>query len=292
MNTTSQAKRQALKARFAQKEIVTAPGIFDMISAKMADSMGFDCLYMTGFGTVASYLGLPDAGLATYTDMVNRVAAFCGGTNTPMICDGDTGYGGLLNVAHTVRGYEQAGAAGIQLEDQEFPKKCGHTPGRRVIPLEDMVRKIKVAVESRTDDGFHIIARTDARTSLGLDEALRRGEAYAKAGADVLFIESPESVEELEKIGRAFDMPLLVNVVEGGRTPQLAPDELQKLGFSLAIYPASGFLTVAKALKDVYGQILAKKSTEGAKDAMYPFSDMCELMGFAQVWAFDREHAD
>ncbi|WP_244829758.1 oxaloacetate decarboxylase [Caballeronia sp. TF1N1] len=292
MNTTSQAKRQALKARFAQKEIVTAPGIFDMISAKMADSMGFDCLYMTGFGTVASYLGLPDAGLATYTDMVNRVAAFCGGTNTPMICDGDTGYGGLLNVAHTVRGYEQAGAAGIQLEDQEFPKKCGHTPGRRVIPLEDMVRKIKVAVESRTDDGFQIIARTDARTSLGLDEALRRGEAYAKAGADVLFIESPESVEELEKIGRAFDMPLLVNVVEGGRTPQLAPDELQKLGFSLAIYPASGFLTVAKALKDVYGQILAKKSTEGAKDAMYPFSDMCELMGFAQVWAFDREHAD
>ncbi|GAB5095970.1 isocitrate lyase/PEP mutase family protein [Caballeronia sp. HLA56] len=292
MNTTSQAKRQALKARFAQKEIVTAPGIFDMISAKMADSMGFDCLYMTGFGTVASYLGLPDAGLATYTDMVNRVAAFCGGTNTPMICDGDTGYGGLLNVAHTVRGYEQAGAAGIQLEDQEFPKKCGHTPGRRVIPLEDMVRKIKVAVESRTDDGFQIVARTDARTSLGLDEALRRGEAYAKAGADVLFIESPESVEELEKIGRAFDMPLLVNVVEGGRTPQLAPNELQKLGFSLAIYPASGFLTVAKALKDVYGQILAKKSTEGAKDAMYPFSDMCELMGFAQVWAFDREHAD
>jgi len=263
-----------------------------MISAKMADSMGFDCLYMTGFGTVASYLGLPDAGLATYTDMVNRVAAFCGGTNTPMICDGDTGYGGLLNVAHTVRGYEHAGAAGIQLEDQEFPKKCGHTPGRRVIPVEDMVRKIQVAVESRSDSNFQIVARTDARTSLGLDEALRRGEAYAKAGADVLFIESPESIEELETIGRTFDMPLLANVVEGGRTPQLAPPELQKLGFSLAIYPASGFLSVAKALKDVYGQILAHRSTEAAADAMYPFSDMCELMGFPEVWAFDRAHAD
>lgn len=223
MSVTHQSKRHALKARFARKEIVTAPGIFDMISAKMADSMGFDCLYMTGFGTVASYLGLPDAGLATYTDMVNRVAAFCGGTNTPMICDGDTGYGGLLNVAHTVRGYEHAGAAGIQLEDQEFPKKCGHTPGRRVIPVEDMVRKIQVAVESRSDSNFQIVARTDARTSLGLDEALRRGEAYAKAGADVLFIESPESIEELDTIGRTFDMPLLVNVVEGGRTPQLAP---------------------------------------------------------------------
>ncbi|MBT2792578.1 isocitrate lyase/PEP mutase family protein [Paraburkholderia strydomiana] len=292
MSVTHQSKRQALKARFARKEIVTAPGIFDMISAKMADSMGFDCLYMTGFGTVASYLGLPDAGLATYTDMVNRVAAFCGGTNTPMICDGDTGYGGLLNVAHTVRGYEHAGAAGIQLEDQEFPKKCGHTPGRRVIPVEDMVRKIQVAVESRSDSNFQIVARTDARTSLGLDEALRRGEAYAKAGADVLFIESPESIEELETIGRTFDMPLLANVVEGGRTPQLAPPELQKLGFSLAIYPASGFLSVAKALKDVYGQILAHRSTEAAADAMYPFSDMCELMGFPEVWAFDRAHAD
>ncbi|MFM0685671.1 isocitrate lyase/PEP mutase family protein [Paraburkholderia strydomiana] len=292
MSVTQQSRRQALKARFARKEIVTAPGIFDMISAKMADSMGFDCLYMTGFGTVASYLGLPDAGLATYTDMVNRVAAFCGGTNTPMICDGDTGYGGLLNVAHTVRGYEHAGAAGIQLEDQEFPKKCGHTPGRRVIPLEDMVRKIQVAVESRSDSNFQIVARTDARTSLGLDEALRRGEAYAKAGADVLFIESPESIEELETIGRTFDMPLLANVVEGGRTPQLAPPELQKLGFSLAIYPASGFLSVAKALKDVYGQILAHRSTEAATDSMYPFSDMCELMEFPEVWAFDRAHAD
>ncbi|BAN27059.1 isocitrate lyase/PEP mutase family protein [Caballeronia insecticola] len=292
MSVTNESKRQALKARFARKEIVTAPGIFDMISAKMADSMGFDCLYMTGFGTVASYLGLPDAGLATYTDMVNRVAAFCGGTKTPMICDGDTGYGGLLNVAHTVHGYEQAGAAGIQLEDQEFPKKCGHTPGRRVIALEDMVRKIKVAVESRSDRNFQIVARTDARTSLGLDEALRRADAYAKAGADVLFVESPESVEELAKIGSTFDMPLLVNVVEGGRTPQLAPDELQKLGFSLAIYPASGFLTVAKALKDVYGEILARKGTEGAASGMYPFSEMCELMGFPEVWAFDRAHAD
>ncbi|BBQ01291.1 carboxyvinyl-carboxyphosphonate phosphorylmutase (plasmid) [Burkholderia sp. SFA1] len=292
MSVTHENKRQALKARFARKEIVTAPGIFDMVSAKMADSMGFDCLYMTGFGTVASYLGLADAGLATYTDMVNRVTAFCGGTQTPMICDGDTGYGGLLNVAHTVRGYEHAGAAGIQLEDQEFPKKCGHTPGRRVIALEDMVRKIKVAVESRSDSNFQIVARTDARTSLGLDEALRRGEAYAKAGADVLFIESPESVEELEKIGRAFDMPLLVNVVEGGRTPQLPPAELQRLGFSLAIYPASGFLAVAKALKDVYGEILAQKGTEGAADALYSFSGMCELMGFPEVWAFDRAHAD
>ncbi|OLL31605.1 carboxyvinyl-carboxyphosphonate phosphorylmutase [Burkholderia sp. SRS-W-2-2016] len=288
----AQNKRQQLKARLAQKEIVTAPGIFDQISAKMADSMNFECLYMTGFGTVASYLGLPDAGLATYTDMVDRVGAFCGATNTPMICDGDTGYGGLLNVAHTVRGYERAGAAGIQLEDQEFPKKCGHTPGRKVIALDDMVKKIKVAAETRDDPNFQIVARTDARTSLGLDEALRRGEAFAKAGADVLFIESPETVEELETIARTFDTPLLVNIVEGGRTPQLTPAELQKLGFSIAIYPASGFLAVAKALQQIYGEIKAQRGTTGAEQAMYPFAEMCKLMGFPAVWQFDREHAE
>jgi 2-methylisocitrate lyase-like PEP mutase family enzyme len=296
MNATkkrsSAEKRLALKARLAQTDIAVAPGVFDLISAKMADSMGFDCLYMTGFGTVASYLGLPDAGLATYTDMQNRVAAFCGATHAPVICDGDTGYGGLLNVAHTVRGYEAAGAAGIQLEDQEFPKKCGHTPGRRVIAREDMVRKIQVAVEAREDRNFQIVARTDARTSLGLDEALRRAEAYAAAGADVLFIESPESVEELETIGREFDLPLLVNIVEGGRTPQLPPAELQKLGFSLAIYPASGFLAAAQALRQVYGAIQALKGTQDAQDTLYPFADMCTLMGFPDVWAFDRAHAD
>jgi 2-methylisocitrate lyase-like PEP mutase family enzyme len=284
--------RLNLRARLSQPEIVVAPGVFDMISVRLANSMKFDCLYMTGYGTVASYLGVPDAGLATYTDMLNRVTAFCAASDTPIICDGDTGYGGLLNVANTVRGYEGAGAAGIQLEDQEFPKKCGHTPGRRVIATEDMVRKIKVAVEARVDPDFQIVARTDARTSLGLDEALRRGEAYARAGADILFIESPETQEELEKIGQAFDKPLLVNIVEGGRTPQLTPAELQALGFSLAIYPASGFLAVTHALEQVYTRIQALKGTSGEADAMYSFAKMCDLMGFPAVWEFDRQHAD
>jgi 2-methylisocitrate lyase-like PEP mutase family enzyme len=289
---TTANKRHVLKERLAGRDIVVAPGVFDMISVRLADTMNFDCLYMTGFGTVASYLGEPDAGLATYTDMLNRVSAFCGASRTPLICDADTGYGGLLNVAHTVRGYERAGAAGIQLEDQEFPKKCGHTPGRRVIAAEEMVKKIKVAREAREDADFLIIARTDARTSLGLDEALRRAEAYANAGADVLFVESPETPEELEKIGRTFDLPLLVNVVEGGRTPQLPPAELQRLGFSIAIYPASGFLAVAKALGKVYGEIKALKGTLGADADLMSFKAMCELMGFQAVWDFDKAHAD
>ena len=289
---TANSRRKALKSRLASGEIVVAPGVFDMISVRLADAMKFDCLYMTGFGTVASHLGEPDAGLATYTDMLNRVSAFCSGAKTPVVCDADTGYGGLLNVAHTIRGYERAGAAGIQLEDQEFPKKCGHTPGRRVIPLEDMVKKIKVASEAREDEDFQIIARTDARTTLGLDEALHRGEAYAKAGADVIFIESPESEAELEKIGKSFDLPLLVNIVEGGRTPQLTPIELQRLGFSLAIYPSAGFLSIARALEKAYGKIKALQGTTGLEAEMMPFKAMCELMGFQAVWDFDKAHAD
>jgi 2-methylisocitrate lyase-like PEP mutase family enzyme len=211
---------------------------------------------------------------------------------TPIVCDGDTGYGGLLNVAHTIRGYEKAGAAGIQLEDQEFPKKCGHTPGRRVIPAEDMVRKIKVAVEARTDPDFQIVARTDARSALGLDEALRRGEMYVKAGADVIFIESPESEKELEIIGRSFDVPRFVNVVEGGKTPQLPPDELQRFGFALAIYPVAGLLAAAQALENVYTEIKARKGTSGHAAQMYPFAKVCTLMGFEAVWEFDRQHAE
>ncbi|HVL70845.1 MAG TPA: isocitrate lyase/PEP mutase family protein [Beijerinckiaceae bacterium] len=156
----------SLRARLQQPALVTAPGVFDMISAKIADGMGFEALYMTGYGVVASHLGLPDAGLASYTDMVGRVRQIAHGTATPLIADGDTGYGGLLNVDFTVRGYEEAGAQAIQLEDQEFPKKCGHTPGRRVIPLEDAARKIRVAAQARSSRDFLIVARTDARTSL------------------------------------------------------------------------------------------------------------------------------
>jgi 2-methylisocitrate lyase-like PEP mutase family enzyme len=284
--------RKQLKAKLAGNELVVAPGVFDMISVRMADSLGFDCLYMTGFGTVASYLGEADAGLATYTDMLNRVTAFCAASRTPIICDADTGYGGLLNVAHTVRGYERAGAAGIQLEDQEFPKKCGHTPGRRVIAQHDMAQKIRVAVEARQDSDMLIIARTDARTALGLDEAMRRCDAYLEAGADVLFLESPETEQELEAIGKRFDAPLIINVVEGGRTPQLSPADLQRLGFSLAIYPASGFLAVAQALHKVYGELKARKGTLETKDQLYSFEKMCELMGFPAVWEFDRKHAE
>jgi 2-methylisocitrate lyase-like PEP mutase family enzyme len=281
-----------LRDLIAPGSLLVAPGVFDMISARIADRLGFGALYMTGYGTVASSLGLPDAGLASYTEMVSRVAAIAGGTTTPVIADADTGFGGLLNVDRTVRGYEAAGAAAIQIEDQVFPKKCGHTPGREVVPTEDMVKKIRVAREARASADFLIIARTDARTTHGIDEALRRAEAFARAGADVLFVESPESEAEMATICRSFDLPCLANMVEGGRTPLLTFEELKQIGYRLAIFPATGFLATAQALTAVYATLRERGSSKGAGLDLFPFAEMNRLMGFERVWAFDREHAD
>jgi 2-methylisocitrate lyase-like PEP mutase family enzyme len=287
----SAEKRSRFAARVRERSLISAPGVFDLISAKIADRMGFDALYMTGYGVVASHLGLPDAGLATYSDMVGRVAQIAGATSTPLVADGDTGYGGLLNVEHAVRGYEAAGAVAIQLEDQEFPKKCGHMLGRRVIAAEDMAAKIRVACESRTDPNFLVIARTDARTTLGAEEALRRGELYRKAGADLLFIESPESVEEMERIGRTFaGVPLVANMVEGGRTPLLDAAALQRIGYRLAIFPALGFLAMGAVLDKAYRGLREKGSSVGLDVELYPFKGFSELMGFERIAEFDRKH--
>jgi 2-methylisocitrate lyase-like PEP mutase family enzyme len=284
----------ALRRAFAEKRFIVAPGVFDMISAKVADGMGFDCLYGTGFGTVASHLGVPDAGIATYTDMVARMGRIAQGCRTPLIADADTGYGGLLNVRHTVMGYEAAGISGIQLEDQEVPKKCGHTPGRRVIPAEEMVLKVRVAVEARRSPDFLIVARTDARTAHGLEEAIRRGRLYGKAGADIVFVESPESEAEMAEIGRQLGprWPLLANMVEGGRTPILPAEKLRGLGYAIAIYPGLGFLTAAAALERAYAHLKAHGDSNGIPaEASYGFGRICELMGFPEVWEFEKRWA-
>jgi len=286
------ATPSALRARLNQPGLIVAPGVFDMVSLRLADTFGFDALYMTGYGTVASHMGLPDAGLATYSDMVGRVAAMAGMARAPLIADADTGYGGLLNMRHTIRGYEAAGAAAIQLEDQEFPKKCGHTPGRRVIPMEDMVRKIRVAADARESKDFLIIARTDARTSLGLDEALRRAEAYAKAGADILFVESPESEEEMRRIGQSFDVPLVANMVERGRTPVLSQAELESIGYKIAIFPVTALLASVQAMTAVYQQFKQHGSSAGGQTPLYDFGDLTKLMGFEDVWAFEKRYAE
>jgi 2,3-dimethylmalate lyase len=286
------ATPSTLRQRLQRPGLIVAPGVHDMVSLRLADSMDFDALYMTGFGTVASHMGLPDAGLASYTDMLGRVRQMSTLARTPLIADGDTGYGGLLNVQHTVRGYEAAGAQGIQLEDQEVPKKCGHTPGRRVVPMADMVKKIQVAAATRSSKDFLIVARTDARTTLGLDEALRRGEAYAKAGADILFIESPENEAEMRRIGSAFDVPLLANMVEGGRTPILDRAALEDIGYKLAIFPVTALLAAAQAMEAVYRTLKTQGSSAGLSVPLMTFDDLTTLMGFPEVHEFERRWAD
>jgi len=272
-----------------QDGCLTLPGVYDGVSAKLAASTGFEALYMTGYGAVASALGIPDAGLATYSEMLDRVRCIAGATPLPFIADGDTGYGGLLNIDRTVRGYAAAGAAGIQLEDQEFPKKCGHTEFRRVIPADDATAKIRVAVDARPSRDFLIVARTDARYAEGLDSALRRAERFLKAGADILFVESPESLEELRRIGETFKgAVLLANMVEGGRTPYLSAAELAALGFKIAIFPVAALLSAAAAVKLCYQQLKRHGSAKG--NSMLPFAEMNALMGFPAVHAFEQRY--
>jgi 2-methylisocitrate lyase-like PEP mutase family enzyme len=281
----------SMRSLLAHDGCLALPGVFDGISARMAESQGFGALYMTGYGVVASALGVADAGVATFSEMLDRVRCIAGAITVPFIADGDTGYGGLLNVDRTVRGYAAAGAAGIQLEDQEFPKKCGHTEFRRVISADDAVDKIRVAVDARPSRDFLIVARTDARYAEGMDAALRRAERFLEAGADILFVESPESLEELRRVAETFrGATLLANMVEGGRTPYLGTDELAAMGFKVALYPATGFLSAARALQLAYGHLKKAGTSAGSPVPMLPFSEMNTLMGFPAVHAFESRY--
>lgn len=291
MSEQAASGTSSLRALIAEDGCLALPGVFDGISARIADSLGFSALYMTGYGSVASALGVADAGVATYSEMLERVRCVAGAVRVPFIADGDTGYGGLLNVDRTVRGYAQAGAGGIQLEDQEFPKKCGHTEYRRVIPADEAVAKVRVAVEARPSKDFLIVARTDARYAEGLDAALARAERFLDAGADILFVESPESLEELRRVAETFrGATLLANMVEGGRTPYLSTHELASMGFKVALYPGTGFLAAAHALKETYAHLREAGIGTGGPTPLLPFSEMNALMGFPAVHAFEARH--
>lgn len=287
-----QQERVTLASRVRHRQFVLAPGVFDMISAKLADGMGFHALYMSGYGIAASHLGVPDAGLASASDVCERVRMLAGGTRTPLICDADTGFGGLLNVRQTVQSFEAAGAAAVQIEDQASPKKCGYTAGREVIEVAAMVKKIEVALEARGSDELLIIARSDARTDLGLDEAIARGRAYADAGADVVFIQGPESVEELKRIAASIDAPLLVNLGHGGKTPVLPAKRLAELGYGIAIYPGIAMLAAAAALESVYATLARDGDSSCVSVPRYDLEAMHRLMGFEDVWAFEAQWRD
>ncbi len=270
-------KRIALAERVRARELTIIPGVFDMLSARLAEQTGFDALYMTGYGISASHLGVPDAGIATYDDMVSRVRTIADGTELPLIADGDTGFGGLDELATTVAGYNAAGACGIQLEDQEWPKKCGHAEGRTVVPTSEMLTKIEAALQARADDDFLIIARTDAVSSLGIDEGIARGQAYAAAGADVVFIESPGTEDDFQRIGRGVDAPLVANMVEGGFSPIFSADRLREMGFTIGLYPTTGLLAATKVLRSAYAHLRDTGSSNGFD--VTPISEMHGIMG-------------
>jgi 2-methylisocitrate lyase-like PEP mutase family enzyme len=281
-----------LRQKLAAGEFLVIPGVHDMIAAVMTNKVGFDIIYGTGYWLTASSLGLPDAGIATYTQMVDRMRTVARTSNAALIADADTGYGGLLNVHHTVRGYEEAGVTAIQIEDQEFPKKCGHTPFKRCVPTQDMVDKIKVAVEAREDkENFLIIARTDARAGLGVDEAMRRMEAYDKAGADILFFEAPQSEEEMRRACEAFDKPMLANMADGGKTPILPAKVLKEIGYALAIYPSMTSLVAAAAMEKALRTLKEQGVSQTPGIDMFDFGEFCKLIGFEQVWDFEKRWA-
>ena len=235
--------------------IILAPGAYDGISARLIERQGFKAVYMTGAGTAASVLGQPDIGLTTLTEMTTHAAHIASCVSLPVIADADTGYGNALNVIRTVREYERAGVAAIHLEDQVFPKRCGHLAGKAVIPAKEFAEKIRAASENRTDPDFIIIARTDARAVNGLDDAIDRARLYREAGADVIFVEAPTSREEIERIAREVEAPLLSNQVPGGRTPAVTATELEKLGYKIVIFPAVGFMAAAMAIEKALAQL-------------------------------------
>jgi 2-methylisocitrate lyase-like PEP mutase family enzyme len=283
--------KRSLKSAIEAGEFILAPGLHDMIAAVVSNKVGFDFVYASGYWMTASAYGLPDAGIATYTEMLARVATLVRTVNAGVIADADTGYGGLLNVHHTVRGYEDAGVMAIQMEDQEFPKKCGHTPFKRVIPLRDMVDKVKVACAARRSPETLIIARTDARQTDGFEGALKRGEAYGEAGADIVFIEALESEEEMRQACARIKKPMMANMADGGKTPIRSKAELAAMGYQVAIFPATTGLAAAHAA-EVALSVLKETGTSASPTApLFSFAEFNSLIGFEDVWAFERKWA-
>ncbi len=280
-----------LRELLCRPRLLVAPGAWDALSARIVEEAGFEAVYVTGSGVSVGHLGLPDIGLATMTEMVEQVRRIAAAVAIPVIADADTGYGNALNVRRTVREYEAAGAAGLHLEDQEFPKRCGHLEGKRVIPAETMVTRVRAACEARRDPDLVIIARTDARAVLGLDEALRRAEAYRAAGADALFVEAPIGEGEVEAVARALaGAPLLINLGGAGKTPMLPARHLQSLGYRIAIYPGDLQKAAIHAMREVARALGRDGSTTALADRMVSFADRFELVGLTRFRALEARY--
>lgn len=283
-----------LRSLLDESAPVVAPGAFNALFAKLIAEAGFPAVYLSGAGVANSLLGLPDLGILTQTEMVGIADRVCQAVDVPVIADGDTGFGGVHNVARTIRQYERAGVAAVQLEDQSFPKKCGHFEGKEVVAPEEMIQRIYAAQEARSGpDGILIIARTDARAPLGFDEAINRAHRYGEAGADIVFFEAPQTVEELALVGSELaEFSLMANMVEFGKTPLLPAEELAGLGYSLIIYPGAITRTVVPATRAVLAELAATGSTAGWLDHMASFQNVNDVLGLNEANAWEAQIAD
>src|SRR3989454_12045800 len=266
------------------------PGVYDALSAKIASRAGFEVIFITGYSVSATLLGEPDFGLLTQTEVVGAARRICSVVDTPVIVDADTGYGNAINVIRTVQDLIRAGAAGMFLEDQVWPKRCGHMKGKQVIPVEEHVQKIRAAVDARRGRDFFIVARTDARQVNGLEDAIKRCLKYKEAGADALFIEAPRSGEELKTIAKELPPPLVANMLEGGVTPLLTKDELEKLGLQLIVCPLTALYASAKAMQELFNLIKTKGTTRDALDRLLPFQQFHDIIGLDDYYNLDEKY--
>ena len=281
----SGAPRARLRELLAGPGPVVAPGSYDALSARLVEQAGFDVVYMTGFGSTASLIGRPDVGLLTGTEMIDNARRIVAAVDVPVIADADTGYGNAVNVVRTVAGYEQAGVAGIHLEDQVMPKKCGHMSGKAVIGTDEMVGKIAAAVAARRDPDLVLIARTDAAAVEGLDAALARARAYADAGADLLFVEAPTSEDAIARVAAELHgvAPLVFNWAEGGRTPPLTLDRIAELGFSLVLFPIGTLLAATAGIRALLATLRADGTPAAALPGLPTFDGFTDLIGLPEI---------
>jgi len=293
MLTGPASPRQRLRELLAGPGPVVAPGAYDALSARLVEQSGFDVVYMTGFGTSASLLGRPDVGLLGGAETVDTVRRIVDAVERPVIADADTGYGNAINVVRTVRTYEQAGVAGLHLEDQVMPKKCGHMSGKAVVSTAEMVGKIRAAVEARRDPDLVLIARTDAAAVHGLDEAISRAHAFAGAGADVLFVEAPTSEDDIARVAGELHgvAPLVFNWAEGGRTPPISLDRIAELGFSLVLYPIATLLAATAGVRSVLESIKRDGTPLTAMDTLPTFDGFTDLIGLPEVHDLEQRYA-
>ena len=274
-----------------KKKIMVLPGVFDALSARIAEKVGFDAIFQTGYGSAATLLGMPDYGFLNAGETIDNARRIMRAVNIPVIVDVDTGYGNPLNVWRLVRDLQSLGVAGIFLEDQVWPKRCGHMIGKEVVPKDDYIMKLKAAVEAREDKDFIIVARTDARAPLGLDEAIQRGRAYHKAGADVIFIEAPRSIEELKRIAKEINAPLVANMIEEGLTPNLPSKDLLKMGYRIVVFPLSGLYAATFAIKQVFLELKNSGATQQARKMMVTFKDFNKFVDLHKYAALEKRYA-